>query len=189
MLSPGEQPSVGRWLGLVAPVLAELDPAMAARLRPNDRQRLLRALEIVLATGRSLASFQTGPVQKLDLPARIVGLALVPPAEIVAERVQRRLEAMLAQGVLDEVAVLRAGQPELASLPIAKVHGLRSLLAVVEGRLDLEAAVRAIAAETRQYAKRQRTWFRHRLGELVTLPACGQDVAVETVLARANSAA
>lgn len=154
--------------------LATVDPAMASRLRPSDRQRVLRALEVALATGRSLADWQAGAPERLELPARIVGIALVPPAEVVAPRVEARLRAMLEGGAVEEVAVLRVCRPDLARLPIAKVHGCREIVGVLDGRLDLAAAATLIAAQVRQYAKRQRTFLRHRLPELDALPLTGE---------------
>ena len=155
--------------------LARADPTMAARLRPSDRQRVLRALEVVLGTGRSLADWQAGAPERPELPARVVGVALVPPAEVGAPRVEGRLRAMLAGGAVEEVAALRERRPDLAGLPIAKVHGCREILAVLEGRLDLASAEGLIAAQVRQYAKRQRTFFRHRLRpDLEPLPLTGE---------------
>jgi tRNA dimethylallyltransferase len=166
--------------------LVTADPEMAARLRPSDRQRILRALEVVLGTGRSLAAWQAGVPERLDLPARVVGVALVPPAEVVAPRVEARLRAMLAGGgAVEEVVALRERRPDLPQLPIAKVHGCREIAAVLDGNLDLAAAEASIAAQVRQYAKRQRTFLRHRLPELEALPLTGE--APETlahVLAR-----
>jgi tRNA dimethylallyltransferase len=147
---------------------------MAARLLPSDRQRVLRALEVVLATGRSLAAWQAGAPERLPLPARIVGVALVPPAEAMAPRVQARLQAMLAAGAVEEVAALRERWPDLTRLPIAKVHGCREIVGVLDGRLDPAAAEAMIAAQVRQYAKRQRTFLRHRLPELEPLPSTGE---------------
>ena len=92
---------------------------------------------------------------------------------------------MLAGGAVEEVAALRERRPDLAELPIAKVHGCREIAAVLDGNLHLVAAEASIAAQVRQYAKRQRTFLRHRLPELEALPLTGE--APETlahVLAR-----
>ena len=154
--------------------LAIRDPAIAARLQPTDTQRLLRALEVVEATGRSLQSWQAAPRQRLPLPDRILGMALVPPAAVVNPRIEARLQAMLSAGAIADVADLASRCPDAASLPIAKVHGLRELAAVVAGRMGLEAAVPLIAAQIRGYAKRQRTWFRHQLPELAAVDEVGE---------------
>jgi tRNA dimethylallyltransferase len=163
--------------------LAERDPTMACRLRASDRQRLLRALEVVEATGRSLAEWQALPRQPLDLPPRRVGVAMVPPAGVVNPRIEARLDAMLAAGALDEVQDLLERWPDAVRLPIAKVHGLRELAAFMRGTLGREEAQASVATQIRQYAKRQRTWFRHQLPELQPIEARGEDaVAAEAVL-------
>jgi tRNA dimethylallyltransferase len=147
---------------------------MAARLRPGDRQRLLRALEVRLASGRSLLEWQALAPQRLALPARVVGIALLPAAEIVGARVRERLGAMLAAGAMGEVEDLLARRPEALSLPIAKVHGMRELAAVTRGEIGLDAARSAIEIQVRRYAKRQRTWFRHQLPELRPCAVVGE---------------
>lgn len=233
VLGPREQPSAGRWLELVRPVLepavaaertlvlvggtglyikallhglvaappvpdrvraalaaetagwataalhrrlAALDPVMAARLRPSDRQRLLRALEVVQATGRSLAAWQADPPVRLALPATVQGLALTPPAAVVAERAAARLSAMLAAGAVAEVAALASLHPDLAALPIGRVHGAREILAHLTGALDRAAVQERVAAQVRQYAKRQRTFLRHQLAELVPVATVGESI-------------
>lgn len=165
--------------------LAGSDPAMAARLHPSDPQRLLRALEVVEATGRSLAEWQALPRRRLPLPEHLVGLALLPPAELVNPRIEARLSAMLAGEAPGEVAALLERRPDALRLPIAKVHGLRELAAIGQGTLDPEAGRESIALQVRHYAKRQRTWFRQQLPELVPAPVVGEAPDVlPTLLAR-----
>ena len=165
--------------------LAARDPRMAARLHPTDPQRVLRALEGVEASGRSLLAWQADPRQRLPLPARLAGFALVPPAAVVNARIEARLRGMIAGGVLAEVQELMARRPDATSLPIAKVHGLRELAQVCRKELALEPASRSIAAQTRQYAKRQRTWFRHQLPELQPIEGSGDGGdAIGLILAR-----
>jgi tRNA dimethylallyltransferase len=149
--------------------LARADATMAARLRPSDRQRVLRALEVVLGTERSLAAWQA------DAPSgwtcrRGSSASPGPAGGGRGARVEARLRAMLAGSAVEEVAALRERRPDLAGLPIAKVHGCREILAVLEGRLDPASAESLTAAQVRQYAKRQRTFFRHRLRR--TLSRC-----------------
>lgn len=146
--------------------LAARDPAMADRLRPSDRQRLLRALEVLEATGRSLLEWQSAPRERLAFRLPPHGVALVPSAVTVARRIAARLDAMLAEGALEEVAALAERLPELDRLPVVKVHGCRDLLAYLQGRQDLTLTRERIAAQIRQYAKRQRTFLRHQLTEL-----------------------
>ena len=165
--------------------LAARDPQMAARLHPSDPQRVLRALEVALATGRSLLAWQTDPRQRPPLPARVAGFALVPPAALINARIETRLRGMFEGGVLAEVRDLLARRPDATSLPVAKVHGLRELALVCRGALALEPASRSIAAQTRRYAKRQRTWFRHQLPELQPIESSGDgDEAIELMLDR-----
>lgn len=168
--------------------LMQADPVMAARLRTSDPQRCLRALEIVAASGRSLAHWQAQPRVMLPLPERRVAVALVPPAAVVDPRLAHRLDVMLAEGAMAEVAALLDRLPSADRLPIAKVHGLRELAAVQRGDLDLPTARTAIALQVRHYAKRQRTWFRHQLPELRPVEAVGESGEVLAALLRAFDA-
>ena len=152
--------------------LARRDPAMAARLEPGDRQRVMRALEVAAATGRSLAEWQTRPPLRVALPERRTGFVLMPPRAELYARIERRLRAMIAAGVLEELAALRA-RALAPGLPAMKAVGVPELLAHLEGRLDLESALARAIVQTRRYAKRQLTWFRHRLPELEPLRAFG----------------
>lgn len=161
--------------------LRDCDPTMAARLRPSDRQRILRALEVVIATGRSLADWQAAPLRRLELPPTVAGIYLIPPVAENARRIALRLEAMLRQGAVEEVMALWQCQPGMLQLPIAKVHGARELLAVARGQLPLEDASSAIEAQIRQYAKRQRTFIRHQLPSSRTFAMTADDPAIETV--------
>jgi tRNA dimethylallyltransferase len=86
---------------------------------------------------------------------------------------------MLGAGALDEVRTLLERRPDAMRLPIAKIHGLRELAAFVQGRLGEEAARTSIAAQIRQYAKRQRTWFRHQLPKLQPITALGEDAVAQ----------
>lgn len=158
------------------------DPLMAARLRPSDRQRCMRALEVVLGTGRSLAHYQDLPAQAPIAGTPVGAWALLPSPAVTAPRIEARLATMLARGALDEVARVLARVPDALALPVAKVHGFRELAAVARGELALEEASRRIEAQTRQYAKRQRTWFRHQLPELRPIEATGDDPDMQRVL-------
>jgi tRNA dimethylallyltransferase len=241
ILAADEQPSLGRWLALVAPILREtmaagraavlvggsglyleallqgvaevpdvpeevrsrlrawaagrpavelherlaaVDPEAASRLRSSDPQRLLRALEVMEATGRPLAEWQRQGHRRIGLPERRMGLALMPPATVVRERVERRLAAMLADGARAEVEAALARRSTLAELPIAKVHGCRELVAVATGKIDEGVAIERIGAQVRQYAKRQRTFLRHRLPQLVSLEGAGDALDADEALIR-----
>ena len=152
------------------------DPEMAARLRPSDRQRILRALEVVEATGRSLAEYLRKTRPPLPLPGPMRAVALLPPRAELARRIERRIEAMLEAGLLDELRRLARARPDLRALPIARVHGCRELLDHLEGRVSLEAATARIATVTRQYAKRQSTFFRHQLPEFAPVSGFGDEL-------------
>ena len=155
--------------------LAGLDPVMAARLRPTDRQRLLRAYEVVVGTGRSLAAWQETPPVRVSLPARRLGLALAPPRAALYERIERRLRAMIERGALEELSALQRRAPA-ADLPLLKAVAVPELLAHVAGRLDLDTALARALVQTRRYAKRQLTWLRHQLPELRPVAEFGENI-------------
>jgi tRNA dimethylallyltransferase len=146
------------------------DPVMAARLAPHDRQRLIRAFEVVEATGRSLADWQADAPTRVALPQPVVGIALMPPRAEVYARIGKRLQAMIAAGALEELSTLRGLAPDL---PLLKAVAVRELLAHLEGRLDLESALERATVQTRRYAKRQLTWLRHQLPELTPVTGFG----------------
>lgn len=137
------------------------DPVMGARLNPGDSQRLVRAWEVIEATGQSLAEWQAlkgEPALTGDL-ARFV---LKPNRDWLVERIARRFRAMVAEGGLDEVRVLRDGGIN-DELPAARALGVPQLIAHLDGRVSLDQAVESAIVETRRYAKRQMTWFRHQM--------------------------
>lgn len=142
--------------------LAARDPAMAARLRPSDPQRLIRAYEVIAATGESLADWQRRPPAPAVLDRPWLGLLLTPPRPLVYDRCDRRLRTMLADGALDEVRAL-AGLGLDPALPAMKAVGVPPLLGHVRGEIDRAAALAAAQTATRRYAKRQYTWFRHKM--------------------------
>jgi tRNA dimethylallyltransferase len=141
--------------------LAARDPVMGARLNPGDSQRLVRAWEVIEATGQSLAEWQLlkgAPTLTGDL-ARYV---IKPNREWLTAQIARRFDAMIKNGALDEVRALKAGGIS-DELPAARALGVPQLMAHLDGRLSLEIAVEQAVAETRRYAKRQMTWFRHQM--------------------------
>ncbi|MGI9508082.1 MAG: tRNA (adenosine(37)-N6)-dimethylallyltransferase MiaA [Geminicoccaceae bacterium] len=145
--------------------LAKRDPEQAARLKPADRQRLIRAAEVLEATGKSLLYWRAQPQRRAVLPEPIVGVALMPPREPLCRRIELRLQTMIDAGALDELEVLRAKNLP-ADLPLMKAVAVPELLAHLEGKVDLITAVERAVIKTRQYAKRQTTWLRHQLPEL-----------------------
>ncbi len=138
--------------------LAARDPGAAARIHPNDRQRIVRALEVLAITGRPLSELQRrhGFRQQRYRALRI-GLDI--ERQELYRRIDRRVDRMLAEGLLDEVrALLRRGYA--ATLKSMQSIGYRHMAAYLEGRLDWDEAVRTLKRDTRRYAKRQLTWFR-----------------------------
>jgi len=149
----------------IAPLYAELsdrDPATAQRLRPGDRARITRALEVVLATGRSLTDWhRDGMTPALD-PQRAVKVFLDVDRAELYRRIDARFDAMLTAGALEEVRALASRRLD-AVLPAMKAHGVPWLIRHFNGEIDLTAAVEEAKRDTRRYTKRQATWFRHQL--------------------------
>jgi tRNA dimethylallyltransferase len=144
--------------------LAARDPITAARLRPGDRQRLLRALEVFEATGRPLASFHGARAAPLLKPGQWAGLFLAPDRSALNAVIERRFSAMLQAGALEEAAALAERRLDPA-LPIMRAHGAPHLVAHIRGELALEEAAKRAILDTRHYAKRQFTWARHQMPE------------------------
>ena len=143
--------------------LQRLDPEMAGRLAPGDTQRLTRALEVIAATGRSLADWQAAPHSAPLVPLTgAVPLVVDRPREDLLARADRRFDAMLASGAVEEVAGLLAVglDPER---PVLRALGVRPIAGLLAGRLRREAAAEAGKIETRQYIKRQITWLQRHM--------------------------
>lgn len=143
-------------------LLAQRDPQAAEMLLPSDRLRVMRALEVFAATGRSITSFrdarEPGPLAGRPI-ARIF---LSPDREKVRATIDGRFLRMMEEGGLDEVAVLKARRLD-PMLPAMRAHGVPWLLRHLDGELSREEAVMRAQGDTRRYAKRQFTWFRHQL--------------------------
>ena len=154
-------------------LLAELDaedPETAARIDRRNPMRIQRAWEVLRATGRPLASWHRETPPPLLPLARAEALLLMPGRDWLAARIARRFDAMLAAGALEEA---RANLPGWrADLPSAKAIGAAALIAHLRGEITLEAARESAITATRQYAKRQRSWFRARMAAwpAVSLP-------------------
>ena len=140
--------------------LTDRDPVTASRLRPSDPQRVLRAFEVFEATGRPLAEWQGAPTAPLLKNARLASFVLDPPRPQLRARIAARFEAMLDQGGLDEARALEGLDP---ALPAAKLLGLRPLQALAAGTLTRAEVLDGAITATRQFAKRQMTWFRNRM--------------------------
>lgn len=142
--------------------LAALDPTMGARLHPGDSQRVIRAWEVVTATGRSLALFQK--IRPAQSGLRFTQHIVLPPREALYAACDARAERMIEQGALEEVQRLLALKLD-PSLPVMKAVGLRELAAYLGGAVDRSTALDDLRRATRNYAKRQYTWFRHQMPE------------------------
>jgi tRNA dimethylallyltransferase len=166
--------------------LAEVDPTSAKRLHPNDLVRVIRALEIHATTGRSA----TAVYREKALRARYdaLYLALDPGREELARRIDARCEAMISRGLLQEVRALRdAGYgPELASM---RAIGYRHLQPVLDGVETLANVLAALKRDTRQFARRQRTWLRGEPGVIWVDPADGEAIAARVAAFLAARAA
>ena len=151
--------------------LGACDPLTAARLRPSDRQRVLRALEIFAATGVPLALLQGARGAPLLARGEWAGLFLAPERAALNARIDARFDAMIGEGALDEAAKFAARKLDPA-LPAMRAHGAPHLMGYLRGETNLEAAVARSKLDTRQYAKRQFTWARHQMaGFQWTAPA------------------
>jgi tRNA dimethylallyltransferase len=139
-------------------LLARVDPPAAARTAPRDRVRVVRALEVYWTSGRTISEHQAAPLQPLQgYDVRLIGLS--PPRDALLQAVERRVDQMLASGLLDEVRALLSRHPE--GLRPLQAIGYRQAVAVVHGEMDLAQAQRDMVKDTMRYAKRQMTWFRH----------------------------
>jgi tRNA dimethylallyltransferase len=142
--------------------LASRDPDSAARLRPSDRLRILRALEVLEATDRPLVSFQGRKSRGALAEVSTARIFLAPDRDLLRKRIDARFLAMIKAGALDEVKALAARGLD-PMLPVVRAHGVPGLLAHLRGEILLEDAVARGQADTRRYAKRQFTWFRHQM--------------------------
>jgi tRNA dimethylallyltransferase len=149
--------------------LAERDAEIVTRLKPGDRQRHVRAWEVLQATGRPLSAWQKEEGQ--PAPWRFRTILLAPDRDWLRARIEARFDIMLQHGVLDEVRAVFDRQPD-SRWPGLKAHGAPELFRYFLGELALDEARRIAVDHTRQYAKRQMTWFRHQLSpDVVANPA------------------
>jgi tRNA dimethylallyltransferase len=137
--------------------LAALDPGVAARLHPNDRRRIVRALEVIELTGRPISDLQTQ--HETPAPRSVWVFALDLPRASLHDRINRRVIHFMTSGLVDEVRRLQAG-PRPLSRVAAQAIGYREVTAMLAGQATLSQTVERIQARTRQFAKRQVTWFR-----------------------------
>lgn len=160
--------------------LAARDPA-SANLRVGDTQRTLRAMEVLEATGEPLSYWQTKAGKPVLEGLRLVRFVLSPPRPVLHARIEARFDRMLEEGAMEESAALEGLEP---SLPATKILGLRELQAVRAGNMELATAATLAKTATRQYAKRQVTWFRHRMAGWHWLEGANMSNIISEILAR-----
>lgn len=143
-------------------LLAARDPETAARLVPTDPQRIVRALEVLESTGRSLGEWQRLPGQPVLAEAETARLVILPEREHIGPAIEARFDIMMRAGALDDVRTLLA-LGLTSELPVMRALGVGSLAAHLRGDCTLEDAVAHAKSQTRKYAKRQRTWLRRNM--------------------------
>lgn len=141
--------------------LREVDPAWAAQVHENDPQRIARGLEVFRATGRPLTEWQAAPAEAPDLGS-VAKFVLEPDRDWLVERIHQRFRLMVEAGAVEEVEALLK-QDLARSLPAMKALGVPELGRYLAGDMSLEEAIEAAAIKSRQYAKRQSTWFRQQM--------------------------
>lgn len=158
--------------------LARRDPAGAKSVSPRDRARVARALEVLIATGRSLADWHHDGLPPLLRPGEAIAVFLAPDRAELYARIDARFAAMLAEGAAAEVERLAARKLD-PLLPAMKAHGVPWLIRHLAGEITLDEAAEEARKDTRHYAKRQFTWFRHQLPEFEwASPAAARDLVL-----------
>lgn len=163
--------------------LAEVDATSATKLSPNDTTRVARAYEIFLQTRISIAEWHQKPMNKKLPQAKFLVVKLVPETDELDQRCLQRFQEMVKNGAVEEVQNLLVQNLDV-NLPAMKMLGVPDLMAYCRGEISLESAVAQGFLHTRQYAKRQRTWFRNKLSADVEINACynGQPKIWENVI-------
>jgi tRNA dimethylallyltransferase len=144
--------------------LEAADPDMAARLSATDGQRIVRALEVVAATGQSIAVFQQRKGLMLIDPERAEKCVVLPERKILHQRIDRRFEIMLETGAIEEVRALLSLAPA-PDAPVLRAIGVAEIVALLAGTMTRDQVIERGSALTRQYAKRQMTWFRNQMDD------------------------
>lgn len=140
------------------------DPEAALAIRPGDGQRIIRALEVKEATGRTLSQWQGEAGEALVDAASADKIVVLPPRNIVHARIEARFDRMIDEGAVEEVREL-SGLWLDPAMPAMKAIGVEEIGAALDGRVSFTEAITRAKARTRQYAKRQETWLRHQIGD------------------------
>lgn len=161
--------------------LVRLDPTAAQRITVNDRSRISRALEVVLATGRPLSDWHREGLPPLIEAKRAAKVFITCERKELVRRIEKRFAAMLAAGALEEVRVLSQRQLD-PSLPAMKAHGVPWLIRHLNGKISLDEAAAGGVMDTRRYAKRQLTWFRNQMKDWPWAEADAAEELIENQL-------
>ncbi len=152
-------------LGSVYSELLKLDPLGAVDLEPNDSQRIVRALEVIKSTGRSLKDWQSAPKQSPLLDSEhCEKIVLMPDRELLHERIANRFHQMIENGAVEEVEAIVKLKLD-SEMPAMRAIGVSQLAKAIIGEIELREAIELSIIATRQYAKRQSTWFRHQFDD------------------------
>jgi tRNA dimethylallyltransferase len=158
--------------------LREVDPASAEKLHPNDMRRVIRALEVFELTGRPLSEqHQHHPLPTAEQPQHVDWL--FPPRDWLYRRIDERVDTMIERGLAEEVRGLLSAEKPL-SHTARQALGYKELFDAIEGEVDLDAAIECVKTRTRQFAKRQHTWFRN-LVECHPVEITGQETPQQLV--------
>ena len=164
--------------------LADIDPALAQRLAPGDSQRLLRGMEIWLATNIPLSQWQKG-TPRGQLAGRMLCVYLRPPRAALYQRINARFEHMISHGAVDEISALHDRKLN-ETLPAMKAVGMLPILEMLDGKIDITTATQLAQRDSRRYAKRQFTWFDHQYNADVVIDYFPEDAhrerAIQTIL-------
>jgi tRNA dimethylallyltransferase len=161
--------------------LVRLDPTAAQRITVNDRSRISRALEVVLATGRPLSDWHREGLPPLIDAKRVAKVFITCERKELVRRIEKRFAAMLAAGALEEVRVLSQRRLD-PSLPAMKAHGVPWLIRHLNGKISLDEAAAGGVMDTRRYAKRQLTWFRNQMKDWPWAEADAAEELIENQL-------
>jgi tRNA dimethylallyltransferase len=168
-------------LGAAFGDLIEKDPGARQRIEPQDRQRIARALEVLIATGRPISSFH-GEQAPVLVKGEWLGAALTPTRERLYDRINTRVEKMMKLGALEEARTLWARRLD-PELPAMRAHGMPGFSDHFDGRLSLEDAIERCKRDTRRYAKRQMTWIAHQFTRWPRVPSEDLDVRARVIVA------
>lgn len=160
----------------------EVDPQSAERVGEGDRQRLSRAYEVWLATGKPISDFQGNRSKPVLGAQEWLGVALTPPRARLYARIDRRFEGMLMQGAMREAEALAARNLD-PELPVMKAHGMPWLMAFLRGDMSAEAAAENAKRDTRRYAKRQFTWIGRQFPFWPRIPSPEVDARLRVIFA------